>query len=83
MKDQSRMRTHDFPLETEMASVVTANSLGNLNDITKDLPSLLFENALSEDEKGPYLILRKRSHAITVSACAQATYFVAVLNEAR
>ncbi|XP_041469407.1 NADP-dependent oxidoreductase domain-containing protein 1-like [Lytechinus variegatus] len=66
-----------------MASVVAANSLGNLSDITKDLPSLQFENALSEDEKGPYLALRKRSHAITVSACAQAAYFVAVLNEAR
>ncbi|XP_038073515.1 NADP-dependent oxidoreductase domain-containing protein 1-like [Patiria miniata] len=62
-----------------MASVEIGNSIG---DITRDLPSLKFENAISEEE-AQYLVLRTRSHAITVSACAQATYFAAVLNEAR
>ena len=52
------------------------------NDITTDLPSLQFESALSEEEN-ELLVLRDRSHALTVSACAQATYFVSVLNEAR
>ncbi|XP_022108684.1 NADP-dependent oxidoreductase domain-containing protein 1-like [Acanthaster planci] len=62
-----------------MASVEMSSAIG---DITRDLPSLNFENAISEEET-PYLVLRARSHVITVSACAQATYFAAVLNEAR
>ncbi|XP_072163621.1 NADP-dependent oxidoreductase domain-containing protein 1-like [Diadema setosum] len=66
-----------------MASVLDVGSVGKLNDITKDLPSLQFETAIPKDEQGPYLLLRKRSHAVTVTACAQAAYFVAVLNEAR
>lgn len=53
-----------------------------VGDITQDLSSLQFENALTEDEKN-YLVLRKRAHAITVSLCAQAAYFIAVLNECR
>nr|XP_002731105.1 PREDICTED: NADP-dependent oxidoreductase domain-containing protein 1-like [Saccoglossus kowalevskii] len=55
------------------------NSVG---DITHDLASLQFENALTEEEK-KYLLLRKRTHAITVSFCAQAAYFVTILNECR
>ena len=51
-------------------------------DITENLETLQFESALSEEEKG-LLHLRLRSHALTVTACAQATYFATVLNEAR
>ena len=65
-----------------MASVAIVSSAGSVGDITKDLPSLQFENALT-DEENSYLVLRARSHAITVSACAQATYFAAILNEVR
>lgn len=53
-----------------------------IGDITFNLQSLLFESALTEEEK-QLLHLRKRSHALTVCACAQATYFVSILNEAR
>ena len=52
------------------------------NDITRNLHSLQFDNALTEEEK-QLMVLRKRSHALTVSACAQATYLVSILNEAR
>ncbi len=65
-----------------MASLDIGGQGNVVGDITRDLPSLKFENAISEEES-PYLILRARSHAITVSACAQATYFAAILNEAR
>lgn len=51
-------------------------------DITENLQTLQFESALSEDEK-KILDLRIRSHALTVTACAQATYFASVLNEVR
>lgn len=51
-------------------------------DITDNLQTLQFESALSDDEKS-ILYLRIRSHALTVTACAQATYFASVLNEAR
>ena len=51
-------------------------------DITHNLKSLLFESALTEEEK-ELLNLRKRSHALTVSVCAQTTYFVSIFNEAR
>lgn len=51
-------------------------------DITTNLESLQFESGLSEIEKR-YLNIRTRSHALTVYACAQATYFVSILNEAR
>ncbi len=54
----------------------------DIGDITNKLPSLQFESALSGDEKAE-LVLRKRSHAITVAGSAQATYLVSVLNEAR
>ena len=53
-----------------------------LGDITCNLQSLLFESALTDDEIR-LLHLRKRSHALTVTACAQATHFVSILNEAR
>ena len=51
-------------------------------DITNNLPSLQFESALTEDER-QLIVLRKRTHALTVTSCAQATYFVSILNEAR
>ena len=51
-------------------------------DITSNLPTLQFESALTEAEK-ECLSLRARTHAMVVSACAQATYFVTILNEAR
>ncbi|XP_078000954.1 NADP-dependent oxidoreductase domain-containing protein 1-like [Glandiceps talaboti] len=54
----------------------------SVSDITRDLPTLQFENALTEEERS-YLVLRARSHAINVSLCAQASYFIAILNEAR
>ncbi|KAL8613758.1 hypothetical protein ACOMHN_029615 [Nucella lapillus] len=54
----------------------------NANDITKNLFSLQFESALSEEEK-ELLHLRARSHAISVYQCAQATYFVEILREIR
>lgn len=54
----------------------------DMGDITNNLESLQFESALSEEEK-KLLVLRKRSHALTVTTCAQATYFVSILNEAR
>ena len=54
----------------------------DISDITNNLPSLQFESALTGEET-KLLGLRKRSHALTVTACAQATYFVSILNEAR
>ena len=56
--------------------------IDELGDITYNLKSLLFESALTEEEK-QLLHLRKRTHAQTVSVCAQATYFVSIFNEAR
>ncbi|PFX18577.1 NADP-dependent oxidoreductase domain-containing protein 1-like isoform X2 [Stylophora pistillata] len=53
-----------------------------VEDVTVNLPSLQFEAALTRDEK-QMLYLRGRSHALTVSACAQAAFLVAVLNDAR
>lgn len=54
----------------------------DIGDVTNNLTSLQFESALAEDEK-QLLVLRDRAHALTVTACAQATYFVSILNEAR
>ncbi|XP_076464346.1 NADP-dependent oxidoreductase domain-containing protein 1-like [Babylonia areolata] len=54
----------------------------NANDITKNLFSLQFESALTEEER-ELLHLRARSHAISVYQCAQATYFVEILREIR
>ena len=51
-------------------------------DITESLESLNFIDALN-DEEMQLVYLRKRSHALTATACAQATYFVCILNEAR
>ncbi|XP_068721105.1 NADP-dependent oxidoreductase domain-containing protein 1-like isoform X2 [Montipora capricornis] len=53
-----------------------------VEDVTASLPSLQFEAALTRGEK-ELLFLRGRSHALTVSACAQAAFLVAVLNDAR
>ena len=54
----------------------------DLGDITHNLPSLQFESALT-DEEMESLHMRKRSHALTVYTCAQATYFASVYNETR
>lgn len=51
-------------------------------DITLNLPSLQFESALDAEEK-QLQYLRKRAHALTVTSCAQATFLVSALNEAR
>lgn len=51
-------------------------------DITHNLESLQFESALDDAEK-QLLVLRKRSHALTVTACAQATFVANILHEAR
>ena len=51
-------------------------------DITHNLESLQFESALNEDEK-QLLVLRKRSHAMVVTSCTQATFFANLLHEAR
>ena len=51
-------------------------------DITLNLPSLQFESALSENEK-ELLYLRKQNHALSITGCAQATFLVTILNEAR
>ncbi|KAJ8309313.1 hypothetical protein KUTeg_014187 [Tegillarca granosa] len=51
-------------------------------DITHNLETLQFESALTEEEK-QMLRLRAISHATTVSACAQATFLVSILHEAR
>ena len=58
------------------------SEIDEIGDITVNLQSLSFESALSEDEK-QLIGLRKRSHALSVTACAQATYFISVVNEAR
>ncbi|PIK59987.1 putative NADP-dependent oxidoreductase domain-containing protein 1 [Apostichopus japonicus] len=65
-----------------MATSIDISNLNIVSDITRDLPSLQFESSLTEDEK-PYLGLRVRSHAIGSSLCGQATYFTAILNQAR
>ncbi|RDD44387.1 NADP-dependent oxidoreductase domain-containing protein 1 [Trichoplax sp. H2] len=52
------------------------------SDITRNLPSLQFQSAFDETD-GHYLHLRIRSYILTVAACAQATYFISVLNELR
>ena len=54
----------------------------NRKDITNDLSSLSFENALTAEER-QYLPLRARYHAFAVTSCAHAAYIVAVLNEMR
>ncbi|CAG5134858.1 unnamed protein product [Candidula unifasciata] len=51
-------------------------------DITKNLPSLQFESALSDDEK-KLMILRPINHALTVTHCALVTVVVDVFKMAR
>ncbi|KAL5008026.1 hypothetical protein ScPMuIL_013607 [Solemya velum] len=68
-----------------MALVERLQSVKNetaVTDITQNLPTLQFESALDGSEKD-HLPLRIRSHAISVSACAQATFFTSILNKAR
>ena len=72
-----------------MATVATM-LLGNADsaemdcmaDITANLTSLQFESALSDNELQT-LYIRKNAQALTVTACAQAVYFVSIMNEAR
>jgi len=52
------------------------------NDITRNLPSLQFDAALTEDEK-QLLPLRARAHALAVTQCALATATVDVLKKAK
>ncbi|ESO83530.1 hypothetical protein LOTGIDRAFT_133318 [Lottia gigantea] len=54
----------------------------NPNDITRRLPSLQFESALTDEEK-ELLSLRPRSHAITVSICGHSVFLVDILSEVR
>lgn len=72
-------------IETKMALVArlqkTVPEQTNA-DITNNLETLQFESALTEEEK-QLLRLRAISHAQTVSACAQATFLVSILHEAR
>ena len=65
-----------------MAVVRKSKNQLDSNDITRNLPTLQFSHALTEEEKN-LMILRKRSHALTVAACANATYAVPILNETR
>ena len=60
----------------------SASSNEASTDITGNLISLKFESALTDEEK-THLNLRKRMHALTVSACAQAVYFTLVTNQIR
>ena len=61
---------------------INHDPMDEIGDITSGLESLMFESALSGEEK-ELTHLRTRSHALAVSACAQATYFVSCVNEAR
>lgn len=67
-----------------MAAKVTSllDSLGNKQDITRNLPSLTFESALDEEEV-LLLYLRQQSHAHTVLVSATCSFLVHILNEAR
>ncbi|KAI0222767.1 NADP-dependent oxidoreductase domain-containing protein 1 [Lamellibrachia satsuma] len=69
-------------MATTVAEVISAEEDNSGVDITESLESLKFIDALSDEEK-QLVHLRKRSHALTATACAQATYFVCILNEAR
>ncbi len=71
-------------IETNMAVAVrsTNEETHNCTDITHALPSLQFESALS-DEENNMTYIRKRFTAHAFSACAQASYFVAISNEIR
>lgn len=53
-----------------------------ITDITQNLTSLQFENALNGNPED-LVRLRKRAHAISVNICAQATYFTDILGDAR
>ena len=66
----------------DIVSTGVHDAVVDKSDITRNLKSLQFESALEEDETC-YLPLRARSHAISLSMCAQATYLTCILNEAR
>ncbi|XP_041353400.1 NADP-dependent oxidoreductase domain-containing protein 1-like [Gigantopelta aegis] len=67
-----------------MASLSTRlnSKAKELPDITLNLESLQFESALTSEQK-KLLYLRVRSHAISVTLCAQASFFIDVYNEGR
>ena len=52
------------------------------NDITRNLPSLQFESALTEEER-LFLDLRVRNHAISVTQCALITVMTDIFKKAR
>ena len=54
----------------------------NIKDMTSDLLSLNFENALSAEEL-EFVCLRSRHHCFTVTSCAYAAYLVSTFNEMR
>ena len=74
-----RVRRNKMALATRLQKPVEENHVG---DITENLVTLQFENALTDEEK-ELLYLRKRAHALTVNSCAQAAFLVSILNEAR
>lgn len=63
-----------------MASAYVDASL--VSDITTNLPSLQFSTSLWAAE-AQLCLLRSRSHALTVAACANVSFFVGAVNEAR
>ena len=74
-----------WSIETKMALVKASLSLGSAdlsNDITSNLGTLQFENGLTNEETS-LNYLRKQSYALTVTACAQAAFFVSRLRDAR
>lgn len=52
------------------------------NDITRNLLSLQFESALNDEER-ELLVLRARSHAISVTQCALSTVMVDIFKKTR
>ena len=61
---------------------VKSEDVEEIGDITSNLETLQFQSALTGEERRLYY-LRKRSHALTVLVCAQATAVSTYLNEAR
>jgi hypothetical protein len=53
------------------------------NDITFGLSGFEFESGLKDTDEFNYSLLRKRSHALVMCACAQAAFFVGVANRIR
>ena len=77
------MAEQDLVDKLKLARLIHADVPSNdISDITDNLKSLQFEDALSEDEHN-LIYIRKKSHALTATICAQIIYFVTVLNDAR